>query len=75
MSIFFSREDEQNRKVVAMSGTYGSLQFHDMLAGEASGFLTVDSLFNEKISSNPRHLSFGAQYTHYWVILVVYKAL
>ena len=65
MSIFFSREDEQNRKVVAMTGTLGSLMFHDMLAGEASGFLTVDTHFTEKLSSSPRHLSFGAQFTHY----------
>jgi len=65
MSIFFSREDEQNRKVVGMTGTLGSLMFHDMLASEASSFLTVDTNFTQKLSSKPRHLSFGAQFTHY----------
>ena len=65
MSIFFSREDEQDRKVVAMTGTLGSLMFHDMLAAEASSFLTVDTHFTQMLTTKPRHLSFGAQYTHY----------
>lgn len=65
MDIFFSREDESNRKVVAMTGTLGSIMFHDMLASEASGFLTVDTHWTQKLSENPRHLSFGAQFTHY----------
>ena len=65
MDIFFSRENEADRKVVAMTGTLGSIMFHDMLASEASSFLTVDTHFTEKLSSNPRHLSFGAQFTHY----------
>ena len=65
LSIFFSREDEQNRKVVAMTGTLGSMIFHDMLASEASSFFTVDTHFIRERSSSPRHLSFGAQFTHY----------
>ena len=65
MDIFFSRVDEQDRKVVAMTGTLGSIMFHDMLASEASSFLTVDTLFTQKLSDNPRHLSYGAQFTHY----------
>jgi len=65
MDIFFTREDEPNRKVVAMTGTLGSIMFHDMLAVEASSFLTVDTNFTQQLSSNPRHLSFGAQFTHY----------
>jgi len=66
LSIFFSREDEQNRKVVAMTGTLGSMMFHDMLASEASSFFTVDSNFIERVKSGKeRHLSFGAQFTHY----------
>lgn len=65
MSIFFSREDEQNRKVVAMTGTLGALMFHDMLAAESASFLTVDTHFTQMLSKNPRHLSFGAQFTHY----------
>lgn len=31
MSIFFSRVDEQNRKVVVMTGTLGSMMFHKKL--------------------------------------------
>jgi hypothetical protein len=65
LSIFFSRENEQNRKVVAMTGTLGSMIFHDMLASEASSFFTIDTNFVQQISKNPRHLSFGAQFTHY----------
>lgn len=66
LSIFFSREDEQNRKVVAMTGTLGSMMFHDMLASEASSFFTVDTNFIERVKSGgARHLSFGAQFTHY----------
>lgn len=65
LDIFFAREDEQNRKVVAMTGTLGSIMFHDMLAAEASSFLTEDTHFTQMLSKNPRHLSFGAQYTHY----------
>lgn len=41
------------------------MMFHDMLAAEAASFLTVDTNFIEKLSSNPRHLSYGAQFTHY----------
>jgi hypothetical protein len=65
LSIFFSREDEQNRKVVAMTGTLGSMIFHDLLASEASSFFTMDTNFISQVSKNPRHLSFGAQFTHY----------
>jgi len=65
MDIFLSRVNEQDRKVVAMTGTLGSMMFHDMLAAESSSFLTVDSNFTERLSSNPRHLSYGAQFTHY----------
>lgn len=36
MDIFFSREDEQNRKVVAMTGTLGSIMFHKQNCGLAA---------------------------------------
>jgi len=36
-----------------------------MLASVASSFLTVDTMFTQMLSKNPRHLSFGAQFTHY----------
>jgi len=65
MSIFLSRVDEQDRKIVAMTGTLGSMMFHDMLASEASSFLTLDTNFTRVINNDPRYLSFGAQYTHY----------
>lgn len=65
LDIFFSRVDEQDRKVVAMTGTVGSMMFHDALASEASSFLTVDTNFTQKLSENPKHLSYGAQFTHY----------
>lgn len=65
MSVFFSRENEQDRQVVGLSGTLGSWMFHDMLAAEATSFLTVDTHYIQMLSKNPRHLSFGAQFTHY----------
>jgi hypothetical protein len=42
------------------------MMFHDMLAAESASFLTVDTHFTQKLSENPRHLSFGAQFTHYY---------
>lgn len=36
-----------------------------MLAAESSSFLTVDTNFTKVLSENPRHLSYGAQFTHY----------
>lgn len=36
-----------------------------MLASVASSFLTVDTMFTQMLSKDPRHLSFGAQFTHY----------
>lgn len=65
LDIFFSRTNESDRKVTAMTGTLGSLMFHDMLAAEASAFFTIDSHFIQKASTGPSHLSFGAQFTHY----------
>jgi hypothetical protein len=64
MDIFFSREDENNRKVTLMTGTMGSIMFHDLLAASASSFLTVDTHYVEKMGDR-RHLSYGAQFTHY----------
>jgi hypothetical protein len=65
MDIFWSRVDEGDRKITVMTGTGGSLLFHDMLAASSRAFLTVDNHFIEKVSQNPRHLSYGAQFTHY----------
>jgi hypothetical protein len=67
MDIFFTRENETSRKVVAMTGTLGSLLFHDALVAVANGFLTVDTHFIEKIASpvETPHLAYGAQFTRY----------
>ena len=67
MSIFFSREDEQNRAVVAMTGSLGSVLFHDALAADASSFFTMDTHFISEYNSGMkgRHLSYGAQFKHY----------
>lgn len=67
LDIFFSRVDEQDRAVVSMTGTLGSILFHDMLAADASSFFTLDQHFirEHKDGSKGRHLSFGAQFTHY----------
>lgn len=67
MTIFNSRADETNRKVIMMTGTIGSLQFHDALAAVANGFLTVDTHFIDKIASPTEtpHLAYGAQFTRY----------
>jgi len=69
LDIFFSRLDAKDRSVVAVTGTLGSFMFHDLLAAEASSFLTVDTNFTTK-RSNPtmagrNELMFGAQYTKY----------
>jgi hypothetical protein len=65
MSIFFGRVNEQNRKLVMITGTGGSLVFHDMLAAQARSFFTLDTTYIKQIQDNPRHLSYGAQFTHY----------
>jgi|GEM_PF-1054209 len=73
MSIFFSREDETNRKVVLMTGSLGRLMFHNAMTRAASGFLNVDTLFQHKIASPTEvpHLAFGAEYTRYYGALGV----
>lgn len=67
MDIFFTRENETSRKVVGMTGTLGSLMFHDALVAVANGFLTVDSNYIEKVASPvvTPHLAYGAQFTRY----------
>lgn len=67
MDILFARANESDRKITLMTGTVGSIEFHKALANLASGFLTVDSNFIEKVSSNTEtpHLAYGAQFTRY----------
>lgn len=65
MDIFFARNDESKRQTTAITGTEGSIQFHDMLAAQARSFLTVDTHYITS-AGKPRHLSYGAQFTHYF---------
>lgn len=67
MSIFFARENEENRAVVAMTGTLGSLMFHDLLAASASSFFTMDTHFIREFNAGRvgHHLSYGSQFSHY----------
>ena len=50
-----------------MSGTGGSMIFHDLLAASASSFLTVDSNYIQKTNSKgmTNELRYGAQFTKY----------
>lgn len=67
MDIFFTRKDETERRVVGVTGTLGSIMFHDALAAIANGFLTVDTNYIQSVPSNVEtpHLAFGAQFTRY----------
>ena len=69
LDIFFSRVNEADRKTVAVTGTLGAFMFHDLLAAEASSFLTVDTNFTTKRTdpslAGRNELMFGAQYTKY----------
>ena len=67
MDIFFAREDENNRDVVAVTGTLGSVAWHDALAAVAASFFTMDTNYIRRTTSDytQNALSFGAQFTHY----------
>lgn len=67
MDIFFARKNEVDRGVKAVTGTLGSINFHEALVAIANGFLTVDSNFIRPIPSNTDtpHLAYGAQFTRY----------
>lgn len=65
LDIFFARNDEGNRMTTAMTGQEGSIQFHDLLVAKAQAFLTVDTNYVQS-AGKPRHLSFGAQFSHYF---------
>lgn len=68
MSIFFGRADESQRSVKLMTGTLGSILFHNALAAVANGFLTVDSHWirsAENPGSPTPGLAYGAQFTRY----------
>jgi len=65
-SIYRGRKDAtpDKRRIVLVTGEMGAMMFHNMVASEASSFLTVDTHYIEK-KADVRHLSYGAQFTHY----------
>lgn len=67
MDIFFARKNEADRSVKMVTGTLGSIFFHDALVAVANGFLTVDSNYIRQIpsSTDTPHLAYGAQFTRY----------
>lgn len=67
MDIFVSRKNETERDVVGITGTIGSMNFHDALAAIANGFLTVDTHYIGTVPSSTMtpNLAYGAQYTQY----------
>lgn len=67
MDIFFAREDEGNRDVVAMTGTLGAISWHDALAAVAASFLTMDTHYIRRTTSDytDEALEFGSQFTSY----------
>lgn len=67
MDIFFARKSETDRAVTGITGTIGSLNFHDALVAASNGFLTVDSHYirSAQSGSDTPGLAFGAQFTRY----------
>jgi len=64
-AIYRGRKDAtpESRKLVLATGEMGARMFHEMVATQASAFLTLDTFFIQ--GKDPRHLSFGAQFTNY----------
>ena len=67
MDIYFAREDIGDRKIVGCTGSLGSVNFHDALASVASSFLTMDTHYIGRDSSelHSNALVYGAQFTKY----------
>jgi len=65
MDIYFARIDEDDRKTAGFSGTVGKMMLHRLLAARAQSLLTLDTHWVQKLSENPNHLSYGAQFTYY----------
>lgn len=68
MDIYFSRKDSDMRDTTAITGTVGSINFHNALVAIANGFLTVDTNYirsAEGVGSTPG-LAYGAQFTRYF---------
>lgn len=62
LDIFFGRVDMSNRNLVAYTGEYGMLAFHQAMANASAPFLTTDSKF---ISGEGQNLAFGGQFVKY----------
>ena len=67
MSIFFGKADETQRDVKVMTGTLGSILFHNALAAVANGFLTVDTHYVREMPSKTSTpwLAYGAEFRRY----------
>lgn len=65
-SIYRGRKDAtpDKRRIILMTGEMGATMFHNMVASQASSFLTVDTHYIQK-ETDVRHLAYGAQFTHY----------
>lgn len=62
LDIFFGRVDMGNRDIVAYTGEYGMLAFHQAMSNASAPFLTMDSKF---ISGEGSNLAFGGQFVKY----------
>ena len=62
LDIFFGRVDMSNRNIVAYTGEYGMLAFHQAMMNASAPFLTVDSKF---IAGSGSNLEFGGQFVKY----------
>ena len=62
LDIFFGRVDMSNRNIVAYTGEYGMLAFHQAMMNASAPFLTVDSKF---IGGSGSNLEFGGQFVKY----------
>jgi len=68
LDIFFSRVSEKDRPVTMVSGTIGSLEFHDALAAIANGFLQVDTHYVTPLPKDgpTPGLAYGYQFKRYY---------
>jgi len=62
LDIFFGRVDMSNRNIVAFTGEYGMLAFHQAMMNASAPFLTTDSKF---IGGSGSNLEFGGQFIKY----------
>lgn len=67
LDITFSRNDAYSRNNTLMTGTLGSILFHNAIAATANSYLTLDTTFIDKGPSLSRTpgLAYGSQFTKY----------